>query len=40
MGRPISMDLCERVVAAVYSGMSRRQAAARFEVAPSGLPPR
>jgi transposase len=35
MGRPISMDLRERVVAAVRSGMSRRQAAARFEVAPS-----
>jgi transposase len=29
------MDLRERVVAAVRSGMSRRQAAARFSVAPS-----
>jgi len=35
MGRPISMDLRERVVAAVRSGMSRRRAAARFSVAPS-----
>jgi transposase len=35
MGRPISMDLRERAVAAVRAGMSRRQAAARFDVAPS-----
>ncbi len=35
MGRPISMDLRERVVAAVRSGMTRRQAAARFYIAPS-----
>jgi transposase len=34
MGRPISMDLRERVVSAVRSGMSRRQAAARFAVVP------
>src|SRR2546423_14729129 len=33
MGKPYSMDLRERVVAAVKSeGMSRRQAAARFGV--------
>ena len=37
MGRPISMDLRERAVAAVRSGMSRRQAAARFYVAPSTI---
>jgi transposase len=35
MGGPISMDLRKRVVSAVRSGMSRRQAAARFSVAPS-----
>jgi len=35
MGRPLSMDLRERVVAAVRSGISRRQAAAQFAVAPS-----
>ena len=34
MARPYSMDLRERVVAAVkQEGLSRRQAAARFEVA-------
>ena len=32
MGRPYSLDLRERVVAAVEGGMSRRQAAARFGV--------
>jgi transposase len=32
MGRPYSVDLRERVVAAVEKGMSRRQAAARFGV--------
>ena len=32
MGRPYSVDLRERVVAAVEKGMSRRQAAARFLV--------
>jgi transposase len=36
MGKPCSMDLRERVVAAVErEGMSRHQAAARFGVAPS-----
>jgi len=36
MGKPCSMDLRERVVAAVETGgMSRNQAAARFGVAPS-----
>lgn len=32
MGRPYSIDLRERVVAAVERGLSRRQAAARFGV--------
>jgi transposase len=32
MGRPYSLDLRERVVAAVRSGMSRRDAAAHFSV--------
>jgi transposase len=32
MGRPYSIDLRERVVAAVESGLSRRQAAAQFQV--------
>jgi putative transposase len=36
MGKPCSLDLRERVVAAVErDGMSRQQAAARFGVAPS-----
>jgi putative transposase len=36
MGRPASLDLRERVIAAVeQEGMSRNQAAARFGVAPS-----
>ncbi len=36
MGKPCSMDLRERVVAAVETGgLSRNQAAARFGVAPS-----
>ena len=36
MGKPYSLDLRERVVAAVeVEGMSRNQAAARFGVAPS-----
>ncbi len=36
MGRPLSLDLRERVVAAVeVEGMSRKQAAARFGIAPS-----
>ena len=37
MGRPLSMDLRERVVAAVRSGISRRQAAAQFAVVPSAV---
>ena len=32
MGRPYSMDLRERVVAAVEGGLSRRRAASRFGV--------
>ena len=32
MGRPLSIDLRNRVVAVVEGGMSRRQAAARFGV--------
>lgn len=32
MGRPYSMDLRERVVAAIEGGLSRRQAAAHFGV--------
>ncbi len=32
MGRPLSMDLRERVIAAVEGGLSTRQAAARFSV--------
>jgi transposase len=32
MGRPYSMDLRERVVAAVESGLSTRQAAARYSI--------
>jgi len=36
MGKPCSMDLRERVIAAIeQEGMSRQQAAARFGVAPS-----
>jgi putative transposase len=36
MGKPLSMDLRERVVRAVeHEGMSRRQAAARFGISPS-----
>jgi len=35
MGSPYSLDLSERVVAAVASGLSRRAAAARFEVSVS-----
>lgn len=35
MGRPLSMDLRSRVLAAVDEGMSCRAAAARFGVAPS-----
>jgi transposase len=32
MGRPLSVDLRERVVAAIEKGMSTRQAAARFSI--------
>jgi transposase len=32
MGRPYSMDLRERVMAAIEGGMSTRQAAARFSI--------
>lgn len=32
MGRPYSMDLRERVIGAIESGMSTHQAAARFDV--------
>jgi len=32
MGKPYSMDLRERVVAAIDGGMSTRQAAARFSI--------
>ncbi len=32
MGRPLSLDLRERVVAAIEGGMSTRQAAARFSI--------
>jgi putative transposase len=35
MARPYSMDLRERVVAAIEGGLSRRQAAARFGVSSS-----
>src|SRR4028118_1713427 len=36
MGKPLSVDLRDRVVAAVEGGMSRRQAAARLGVTTSG----
>lgn len=35
MGKPLSMDLRSRVIAAVDEGFSRRAAAPRFGVAPS-----
>ncbi|MFN0192987.1 MAG: transposase [Aestuariivirga sp.] len=35
MPRPLSMDMRERIVAAVQSGLSRNAAAKRFAVAPS-----
>ena len=35
MGRPYSMDLRKRVVAAIEGGMSRRQAAKHFGVSPT-----
>lgn len=35
MGKPLSMDLRERVIAAIDAGQSRRAAAAQYGVAPS-----
>ena len=35
MNKALSIDLCERVVAVIDGGLSRRQAAARFEVSVS-----
>lgn len=35
MGKPLSMDLRERVIAAIDGGMSRRGAATRYGIAPS-----
>ena len=35
MSKPLSLDLRERVVAAVADGLSRRQAAERFGVSPA-----
>jgi len=35
MGKPLSMDLRERVIEAIDGGMSRRGAAARYGIAPS-----
>lgn len=35
MGKPLSMDLRERVIEAIDGGMSRRAAAARYGIAPS-----
>lgn len=35
MGKPLSMDLRSRVIAAIGEGMSRRSAAIRYGVAPS-----
>ncbi len=35
MGKPISLDLRERIVRGVEAGQSRRAIAERFEVAPS-----
>jgi transposase len=35
MGKPLSMELRERVIAAIDAGLSRRAAAARYGVAPS-----
>ncbi len=37
MTQPLSQDLRTRIVRAVGAGMSRRQAAARFEVSPSAV---
>ena len=35
MGKPLSMDLRERVIAAIDQGLSRRAAAERYGIAPS-----
>ena len=35
MGKPLSMDVRERVIEAIDGGMSRRSAAARYKIAPS-----
>lgn len=35
MGKPLSMDLRERVIQAIDGGMCRRGAAARYGIAPS-----
>ncbi len=35
MGKPLSMDLRERVIAAIDAGLSRRAAARRYGIAPS-----
>ncbi len=35
MGKPLSMDLRERVIEAIDAGLSRRAAAARYGIAPS-----
>ena len=35
MGKPLSMDLRERVISAIDGGLSRRAAAVRYGVAPS-----
>ncbi|MDF0603985.1 helix-turn-helix domain-containing protein, partial [Psychromarinibacter sp. C21-152] len=35
MGKPLSIDLRERVIEAIDGGMSRRGAAARYGIAPS-----
>lgn len=35
MGKPLSMDLRERVIGAIDGGLSRRAAAARYGIAPS-----
>lgn len=35
MGKPLSLDLRRRIVACVEAGLSRRAAAAKFDVSPS-----
>jgi transposase len=37
MAKPLSMDLRERVLAAIAGGLSGRQAARRFDVSPSSV---